>query len=285
MFFFFALFLFIFCIGAAIGSFLNVVVDRIVAGQSLIYPPSHCPHCRHRLHPFDLIPIISYIILNGKCRYCKKEISFYYPTVEIVTGFLFVITFYMLNERFVLFAPDAMNLISSNILFTIAYYFLIISSLIIIFFADLKYGIIPFKVIILAVSIIFLRHLYLLVTGQEQLIASYLTPSFFNFLFSGLSSFLLFLFLFLITKGKGMGFGDVVYAFFMGLLIGFPDIIVSLYIAFLTGAAISLILVLLRRKKFIGGIIPFGPFLVLGTFVCLFWGDSIINQFVLYLLH
>ena len=101
---------------------------------------------------------------------------------------------------------------------------------------------------------------------------------------SALVSFLLFFGLFVGTKGRGMGFGDVVYAFFLGLLLGFPNTILALYIAFLTGAFISLILILLRRKKLRGSTIPFGPFLVTGTFIAFLWGDLITNYILTTLL-
>src|SRR3989344_5965745 len=95
---------------------------------------------------------------------------------------------------------------------------------------------------------------------------------------SAVGASLFFLALFLITKGRGMGFGDVKFAFLMGLVLGFPGIIVALYIAFLTGALVGCILIIWRRKKMFGTSIPFGPFLVLGTFVSIFWGESIFQR-------
>jgi leader peptidase (prepilin peptidase) / N-methyltransferase len=94
-----------------------------------------------------------------------------------------------------------------------------------------------------------------------------------------------FFFLFAVTRGRGMGFGDVIYALLMGFTLGFPGVIVGLYIAFVTGAIVSILLVFLKRKKFRGGTIPFGPFLVFGTFVSLFWGTQITNLFFRYLTH
>jgi prepilin signal peptidase PulO-like enzyme (type II secretory pathway) len=96
--------------------------------------------------------------------------------------------------------------------------------------------------------------------------------------------FLFFLLLFILTKGRGLGFGDVVYVFLMGLLLGFPKIILGLYIAFLSGAVISLILVIQRRKNLKGGTITFGPFLVGGTIISMLWGNTIIDKVMLYFL-
>ena len=152
----------------------------------------------------------------------------------------------------------------------LVYLLAIISSLIVVFFTDLKYGIIPFNVIGIATAIVTFLYLF---TGAE--ISS--------FLLSGLGIFVLFLLLFLVTRGRGIGFGDVVFSFLMGYILGFPKIVLGVYIAFLTGAFFSLILIMLNKKKYRGGTIPFGPFLVSGTIISLFWGENIIKTFLLYL--
>ena len=241
----------VFLLGCAVGSFLNVVVDRSNEGKSFLKGRSHCDHCRHKLHWFDLIPIVSFLLLSGKCRYCKAKLSFYYPIVEIITGLSFV-------WISVLYFPS---------LLTIGYFFFIISCLIVIFFADLKYGIIPFFSVIPAVALAFLW--YLFIPGNLPIS---------NYLLSGLGAFLFFFLLFAITKGKGMGFGDVVYAFLMGFLLGFPKIVLGFYTAFIAGALISLFLVWLHKKKLKGSTIPFGPFLVAATVISMFWGDQLIEK-------
>ncbi|MCL5438449.1 MAG: prepilin peptidase, partial [Patescibacteria group bacterium] len=228
-----------FLIGISIGSFLNVLIDRIPRGESIIKGRSYCESCRKRLGFFDLFPVISYILLKGKCRYCKSPISIYYPLVELVTGVLFVsIAFLVFNEN---------KYFVSSILY-LAYYLVVAASLITIFFTDIKYGIIPDKVLYPVITI----SLFFQILNTKYLIL--------NTLPSAVSAFLFFLLLFLITKTKGMGFGDVKFAFFMGLFLGFPKIITALYAAFLTGAVVSCILILWGRKKFFGGTIPFGPF-------------------------
>ena len=130
--------LYFFILGLVMGSFLNVVVDRVSKGQSILYPPSHCPHCRHRLAWYDLIPLISYIQLGGKCRYCKEKISLFYPLLELVTGIAFVIAYYAA--------------LSTGILY-IVYLLLMTSVFIVVFFTDYKYGLIPFYVVIFGVLI------------------------------------------------------------------------------------------------------------------------------------
>lgn len=254
----FFFYIFIFVCGGLIGSFLNVVIDRLPRGQSVIYPPSHCPRCRHRLGFYDLIPFVSFFYLRGKCRYCRAKISSYYPLIEFVTGLLFVLTIFI-------------GMYQS--LFYIIYLLFVISSLIIVFFTDLKYGIIPFKVVVISLIIITTRYFFI-VLGDPGYV--------FNYFLSGIGIFTIFLLLFLITKGRGMGFGDVVFSFFMGYILGFPNIILGVYIAFLTGALVSLILVIMKKKRFKGGMIAFGPFLVLGTIISMFWGQSILDRLFLY---
>lgn len=243
--------LIILIIGLLIGSFLNVVIYRLPRRESIAFPPSHCPHCRHKLAWYDLLPVISFISLKGKCRYCKQQISFIYPLVEVVTGIMFLSIY--------LFLP------STGMVFLV--YLLIMTSVFItIFFTDFKYGIIPFQVVMVGV-----------LTTVSYLLYSFSFFTITSHLLSSLSAFASFLFLFLITKGRGMGFGDVVLALLMGLFLGFPNIVFALYIAFLTGACISLILVLLGSKRFRHDTIPFGPFLVIGTFITVFYGNSILQ--------
>lgn len=281
------MYFFIFVIGLFIGSFLNVLADRLSREESIVKGRSHCEKCKKELAWLDLIPLLSFISLKGKCRYCKTSLSFYYPTVELVTGILFVVTaFFILNGS---------QLAINNLQFTInyqlfnfqtiislVYYLFLVSSLIVVFFADLKYGIIPDKIIFPA---IFISFLFLPFTSKESWL-HFVQPATFEVGFAShlLSAFgagLFFLALFLITKGRGMGFGDVKFAFLMGLILGFPNIVVSLYIAFLTGAIVGCILIIWRKKKLKGASIPFGPFLVFGTFLALFWGDVILQKIML----
>lgn len=254
------MFLFLlFVFGLATGSFLLVLADRIPKKEPVFLGRSHCDHCQKTLSYKDLVPFFSFIALNGKCRYCKKPLSLYYPAVELLTGVLFVLTYLMVAQT------SSMYYVASIKYVELIYYLFIVSVLIVIFFADLKYGLIPFVVIFPAIIITFL---YIILNTQ------YVIP---NHLLSAIGASAFFLIIFLITRGRGMGFGDVVLAFFMGLLLGFPEIIVALYVAFLTGTIVSFILILGGKKKFFGSTIPFGPFLILGTYVSLFWGNAIIN--------
>ncbi len=244
--------LLIFILGLAVGSFINVLIDRNSTGESIIFGKSHCDNCKKSIAWYDLIPIISFVILLGKCRYCKSRLSFYYPIVELITGVIFALT--------LLFAMGQ-NVLPSHLL----YLLIINSALIAIFFIDLKYGIIPDKIVYPAIIVSFFYTLYA--------IPYTLYPN----LLSALGAFFFFLILVLITHGKGMGFGDVKFVVLMGLILGFPKIIVALYLAFLTGAVVGVILILWRKKKLRGSTIPFGPFLVLGTILALFYSDFFIK--------
>lgn len=227
----------LFILGLFIGSFLNVISDRLYRGETFIKGRSYCESCKHTLSFFDLFPVISFLFLGGKCRYCGKKLSWYYPFSELLTGMLFVAVYFAVG-------------ISSLTL--LLFYVCIVSCMIIIFTSDLKYGIIPDKVVYPA----------LVITLLFQAITN--SPLLQEYILSALGSGSFFLLLFLVTKGRGMGFGDVKFAFFMGLLLGFPGIVYALYIAFLTAAFVSLILIL-WGKKHIKSTVPFGPFLVSGT--------------------
>ena len=255
----------VFVFGLAVGSFLNCVIYRL----SLIPKGrSFCPYCKHILSWQDLIPVLSFLILKGKCRYCQKKISLQYPLVEIATGLLFLLIF---NFEF---------LISNKILIlnfeTITYllYLLIISSLLLIIFVfDLKHYIIPDKIIFSAIFIVLLFRILELIQNSKLEIQN-LNP-----VFSGLGAAGFFLFIVLISRGKWMGFGDVKLAFLMGLFLGFPNILVALFLAFLIGAIIGVGMILFGKKT-LKSEVPFGPFLVTGTFIALFWGEIIINFYL-----
>lgn len=237
---------FIFFLGLFFGSFLNVLADRLPRNEK-ITGRSQCENCHKTLSWKDLIPVISFVYLRGRCRYCGSKLSLQYPIVEILTGTLFAFTIYNLPFT----SPVTNHLISS------IYYLIMVSSLIVVFFADLKYGIIPDKIVLPA---IFVSFLFLMINHQSLII---------NHLFSAFGWFGFMLFLFLATKGRGMGMGDVKLSFLIGLFLGSTSSIFAFYLSFLTGGAVSLILIL-WKKKTLKSTIPFGPFLVIGSLLALF---------------
>ncbi len=243
----FILYIFIFLLGLVVGSFLNCVIYRLEKGKSFLKGRSFCPLCHRTLGFWDLIPLLSFLFLRGRCRYCKKKISFQYPLVELLVGIIFVLVFRYFGLESLLFL------------------LLVSCFLVIIFVFDLKHYIIPDRVIYPAILIAFFYRLLFYFRDW-------------HYLLSGLGAALFFLIIVLITRGKGMGIGDIKLALFMGFLLGYPNILIALFLAFLIGAIIGVALVLLKKKG-MKSEVPFGPFLVLGTFLALFWGDIIINWY------
>lgn len=242
-----------FAIGAVLGSFLNVLIDRLSTGRSFTTGRSYCEHCKKTLKTADLVPIFSYLLLLGRCRYCKKNIPFRIFFVELFCGLLFPFVYLY-------------GLESALSLSAVPFLFLALWAYIGIFFADFEYGIIPDLLVGISILVIIP---FLYIVGLP----------FANHFVSACGAFVFFLVLHLVTKGKGMGLGDVKLAFSLGLLLGFPLIVVALYVAFLTGAAIAIILVIWRKLRFFGGTVPFGPFLIFAAYFALFLG----NQIALYI--
>ncbi|OGH09982.1 MAG: hypothetical protein A2152_03450 [Candidatus Levybacteria bacterium RBG_16_35_6] len=240
--------IFFIILGLFVGSFLNLVIDRLPKSRTITEGRSKCDFCDKELKWFELIPLLSFIIQKRRCRYCHKKLSFYYPLIELTTGILFGLS-YLLVFTFPL---------------ALIFSLIIVSFLIIIFFTDLKYGIIPDQIILVG-SIVTL--FYLILNNGNLVI---------NNLLSGLIAFLFFLILIIITKGKGMGMGDAKFVFMIGVLLGPHKTIISIYLAFLTGATISIILILLGIKKIKKDTIPFGPFLAGCTLLTYFFGNNIL---------
>jgi prepilin signal peptidase PulO-like enzyme (type II secretory pathway) len=258
---------FVFLFGLIVGSFLNCVIYRMGLQEDLsegrprrkaasfLRGRSYCPKCKHTLGWADLIPIISYIMLAGRCRYCKKSISLQYPLVELATGLAFL----------AVFNPDHAT--------RTGYLFLISCFLIIIFVYDLRHYIIPDKIVFSAIGAAFAYNLFSVYIGD------YSWAKFFSIIIAGFFPALFFFSLFIISRGKWMGFGDVKLAFFMGLFLGFPKILAALFLAFSFGGIIGIWLVILGKKK-MKSEVPFGPFLIAGTFLAMLFGQSMINWYL-----
>lgn len=241
---------FIFLFGLVIGSFLNAVIWRIDSERPVWRGRSVCPACLHELSWQDLIPVVSFLLLSGRCRYCAEPISWQYPLVELATGILFVSIFRYWNFVFV---SDFLSLF---------YLLFITSSLIVIFVYDLKHSIIPDEIVYPAIIVA----LAAVLTSPNALITGILAAGFFFAIHA-------------LSRGAWMGFGDVKLVLLMGLMLGFPHIVVALFFAFVAGAALSSALVLARKKQWKSEV-PFGPFLIAGTFAALFFGDSIAKWYL-----
>lgn len=231
--------IFIFVLGLFIGSFLNVLIDRGARNEDFIRGRSYCESCHHPLIWNDLFPLYSFISLRGKCRYCGTKIPFWLPIVELVTGSLFVAVVFLLP-----------SLSIGEIIFC----WLIVSVLIVIFFTDAKYQLVYQPVVLIGLLFTLLYRL-IYQGGWAALVSPLLTA---------LSAGLFFYLLYLLTKKKGLGLGDVQIAILVGLLLGFPAGPIALYLAFLLGAIVGILLIIAGRVR-LKTAIAFGPFLIAST--------------------
>lgn len=246
-----------FIVGACIGSFLGVFIDRIPQGASIIHRRSHCDHCKKTLRWFELIPLLSFFLQKGKCRRCHRSLSLRYPLIEIVTA----VTCALL---WIVYAPAILPFILS---------FIVACTLIVIMVIDYNHMIIPDSMLIIGSVATLVYHAVRL--GSEAFVTLFQ-----NYMITGVLSTVVFYLLWLGTKKKGIGFGDVKLVFLLGFLAGFPRVFLSFYLAFLTGAMIAIILVL-QGQKTMKSAVPFGPFLILGTVLSLFIDVQKVLSFVL----
>ena len=252
-----------FIFGLIIGSFLNAVVYRLESGDSVLRGRSYCPHCKHTLGWQDLIPVVSFFLLRGQCRYCKEKISWQYPVVEIATASLFLLSFKFQVSNF--------NQISSIEILNLFYLWAIAALLVVLFVYDLKHYILPDKIVFPAIGIVLAYRVF------EVWGLGFAWDL--GFVVSGFAAALFFFAIFALSRGRAMGFGDVKLAAFMGLFLGWPNILVALFVAFFVGAIIGIGLMLLKKKG-LKSEVPFGPFLIGGTFAALFFGDALVDWYL-----
>ena len=245
---------------------MNVVIFRLKTGGEIINSRSQCPHCKEKLSWYELIPLVSFIIQLGKCRKCGKSISWQYPLVEFFTGLLFL-------AGFVYFNPDGLiaglqfPYIIYNLFLWITFCFLII-----VFVYDLKHYLVEDKVIYPAIIIALVFNIYLWInSGSLSVLTSAIAAA---LIVGGF-----FLTIILVSRGKWMGAGDVKIGIFMGLVLGLPQTLIALFLAFLLGTVVSIILLILKKKT-LKSEIPFGPFLVLATIIALFFSSVLLNWYL-----
>lgn len=247
-------YLFPFFLGLVFGSFMNVIVWRIPRGLNFVTGRSVCPKCKKQISWYDNIPLLSFILLGGKCRSCHKKISIRYPIIESATaaGFIFIYYFATTFRGFAVNGP--LGYWEIPFLFTI---FLILES---IFIIDLEHQYIPDEIIFFGITVTFL---FFLIFDYQRIFIN---------LFSGFLASVFLLCLHLITRGKGMGLGDVKFAVLGGLLVGFPYLFTWLFLSFLTGGFVGMIMILAGKAK-LGQKIPFGPFLAFALIVTILFGN------------
>ena len=241
-------------VGTAIGSFLGVVIVRQTTNDKRqttnIGGRSRCGSCKKQLKWLDNIPLVSYVFLRGKCRTCRSPIPYWLPLIELAGGIGGIWVIREIGEIGVMGGIGAM-LIAAALVWTL--------------FSDLVYGVIPDLAIGAGVAGAILSHL----SNLSDL--SYLLAA------VGAAGF--FLFLVVITRGRGMGTGDVTLAAFLGLWLGWPKILPAIWLAFVLGAIVGLVLIGLKLKRF-GQTIPFGPFMIAGSIIAEIWGLTLLQLFL-----
>ncbi len=284
-----------FLIGAILGSFTPVLAERSLSRKSL-WGRSACVKCKKQLQWYDLFPLVSYLVLKGRCRYCHAPIPKQLLIVEAVMAVVSAIIFYQTIPNLVILQSITPTVVITLVSLAIKLFAMII--LVAVYLTDIKTGLIPNRITYPSAIIALLLLLALTAAQTWEFylgfnaspIAQYLRAPYADY-FSrhlwyiwenaiwsvgtalGLAGS--FIALILGTRGRGMGWGDVKYIFVLGLLLGFPNAILATFLAFLSGAIVAIGLIVFGKKHF-GQTIPFGPFLSLGALIALLWGNEII---------
>ncbi|MCX5847426.1 MAG: prepilin peptidase [Deltaproteobacteria bacterium] len=237
--------------GAAVGSFLNVLICRIPEGQSIVFPASHCPKCMHAIRFYDNIPIISYLVLRGKCRDCHEKISLRYPIVEAITALLSLLLFWKFG-------------LGLKYLFS----FIFTCALIVITFIDFDHQIIPDVISLPGIPLFFLLAVFFMdVPVLEALLGIFIGG---GCLFAIAFSYEL------ITKREGMGGGDIKLLAMLGAFLGWKSLFFILFVSSLLGAFVGISMMIAKGKD-MKYAVPFGPFLSIAAVVYLFVGVDAMN--------
>jgi leader peptidase (prepilin peptidase)/N-methyltransferase len=242
--------------GLVWGSFLNVVIYRLPLGLNLATPPSTCPRCGTRIRPYDNIPLLSYLLLGGKCRHCRAPISPVYPLVEALTAGAFVLAFFHHGREW-----------SWPLLATC----LFAGALIALGFIDYFHQILPDEItipgLVLALGYSFVRRD---LTFLQALLGAAVGAGFL-------------LVVYLVYKGvrkkEGLGFGDVTMMLFVGAFVGWQKTLLTLILASFAGALVGVVLIAVRKKD-LQHALPFGTFLAPAAYVAALWGEAIISAYL-----
>lgn len=255
-------------VGFFVGSFLNVVIDRLQAGQSFVRGRSRCDYCRTMLRWFELVPVLSFLVLRGQCRTCKKKITVQHVLLELVTGLAFAAAYYYTQDsfptsQFWLVRQDLFNV------FILLQAFVYVSGLVLIFVYDLKYYLILDKVSLPLLGFAFITEIALHPTLEH------VTALAWGALLGG--GF--FLLQFIISRGRWIGGGDIRLGALLGVMLGWPQVAVAVFIAYILGALVGIGL-LLSGKKQMGSQIPFGTFLTFAAVITFIWGHSLVTWYL-----
>ncbi len=283
----------LFILGLAFGSFFNVLILRYDPEGSLfnfkrLSGRSHCPHCSKELKPSELIPVLSFIFLGGRCSSCGERISFFYPFTEILTGLFFALVPFLINNFYGVPESTFLTGGAPSWYYLLVFLWLIISlTFLLVALIDFKYYVVPDELnLILFLVGIFVSFLIFFHPNSPApfrtsffenyiLIFSPFENVLWNHLLGSLIGGIFFLLLVVLSRGKGMGFGDVKLALASGMALGWPDMGLAVAISFIAGGFFGALLLLLKTKG-MKDKIPYAPFFVLGVFLTMFLGHSII---------
>lgn len=246
-----------FIIGTIFGSFYNVCIYRIPKNQSITIPPSHCYNCNTRLKPIDLIPILSWVLLRGKCRYCNIKVSHRYAVVELLTGIMFMLIYIKFGYEF-----------------KTLYYIFLISILIIITFIDIDYFIIPDKLVLVgsvfAIILNFLGQGILFLDGIKGALIS-----------AGAVLLVIFIVEFIVKK-EVMGGGDIKLYAMIGLFLGMKLSLLTVLLSVYIGGVYGIIVIIYHKIKKceFNSMIPFGPFISIAAVISILYGNNIIEFYI-----
>lgn len=258
-------YLFLAILGLVVGSFLGMLSYRLPRRLSL-WGRSFCDTCKKPIHWYENVPVVYFLWSWGKCGSCGNKIHWRYPAIELATAVAFVATGYLW-----LHLPAGSTALhireSMPVFLSLFFLLLLITCYLLLIITDLEFKILPDEILFV---LAFLLLLYLLLLPS---------PLLFQHVLIGFSSFIFFLFLYLITRGRGMGFGDVKLVFLLGGFLGWPSTLVAFFLAFVSGAIIGVMLLLIGRAK-LGRPIPFGPYLLVGAWIAMFFGEAIFKWYL-----
>lgn len=240
-------YIFVFVYGIVIGSFLNVCIYRIPKKESIVVVNSHCMNCNHKLAWYDLFPLFSFLFLKGKCRYCGNRLSLQYPVVEFLNGILYIVVFVM----------NGMNLES-------ALYALMTSALLVLSVIDYRTMEIPIGInaVILGIGVI---HLFCDLNNWIHYLIGFFAASLFLLL------------CLIVTRGKGIGGGDIKLMATAGLCLGWQNILLALAVGCIIGSIIQCVIIAMTKNK---TKFAMGPYLSVGIFVAMLWGDRFVEWYM-----
>ncbi|MDP3880994.1 MAG: prepilin peptidase [bacterium] len=282
----------LFIFGLLVGSLLNVLAVRYkedgkIFERDRVIGRSACPHCKKVLKSYELIPLLSYIFQLGKCRSCKNRLSIQYPLSELITATLTVCTVSFLLSFYPINLDPAFGSIATAIF--IAIWLLIIYTLILLSLIDLRLKIIPDQINVflffLALPLLFIKSNFPnAFLNQGSFLAGYgsiinpISSVWLNAGFAAVFGAIFFGLIIAVTKGRGMGMGDLKLVIPLGLILGWPDIVLMISLSFIIGTIFSLPLLIFKKKTFKAAI-PFGPFLVMAFFVTIIYGEALLRWY------